>query len=104
MQASLRSLLHEWEVTPAPDPNFRAAVWRRIAARKQRLSYRIWSATEELMGQPVWAVAVVAVLLIAGAVSGTAWQRYEARHERVGGLRAYVLAVNPLAHAASHRR
>lgn len=104
MQDSLRSLLHEWEVKPAPDPNFRAAVWRRIAARKQRLSYRIWSATEEFVGQPVWAAAVVVVLLFAGVVSGNVWQKYEARHERVAGLSAYVLAVNPVAHAPSHRR
>ena len=104
MQDSLRSLLHEWEVKPAPDPAFRADVWRRIAARKRRLSYRIWNGMEALLGQPVWAAAVVAVLLFVGAASGNVWQKYEARHERVAGLSAYVLAVHPLAHAASPRR
>lgn len=104
MQDSLHTLLQSWKVNPAPDPDFRAAVWRRIAARKQRLSFRIWSRTEDIVGQPLWAAVVVAGLLLAGAASGNAWQKYEARHERVAGLGAYVLAVNPVAHAASHRR
>ena len=104
MQDSLRSLLHEWEVKPVLDPNFQAAVWRRITVRKQRLSYRIWNRTEAFVSQPVWAAVVVAVLLFVGAASGNAWQKYEARHERVAGLSAYVLAVNPVAHAAGHRR
>lgn len=106
MQDSLHTLLQQWKVNPAPDPDpdFRAAVWRRIAARKQRLSFRIWSRTEDIVGQPLWAAVVVAVLLFAGATSGNVWQKYEARHERVAGLGAYVLAVNPVAHAASHGR
>lgn len=104
MQDSLRTLLHEWEIKPAPDPNFRTAVWRRISARKQRLSYRLWIRTEAVAGDPVWAAAIVAILLFVGAASGSAWQKFEARHERVAGLSAYVLAVNPVAHATSHRR
>lgn len=104
MPDSLRSLLHEWEVKPAHDPNFRAVVWRKIAARKQRLSYRLWNRTETFVGQPVWAAAVVGALLFVGAVSGNAWQKYAVRHERLVGLSAYVLAVNPVAHAATHRQ
>lgn len=104
MQDSLRSLLHEWEVKPAPDPNFRAAVWRRIAARKQRLSFRIWNRTEDFIGHPAWATVVVAGLLFAGTASGNAWRQRSVQHERAAGFGAYVLAVNPVAHVASLRR
>ena len=103
MPDSLRTLLHQWEVKPAPEPNFRAEVWRRIAERKRRLSFRIWSRTEETIGQPAWAAIVVAVMLFAGTATGNAWREREVRHERTAGLTAYVLAVNPVAHAATIR-
>jgi hypothetical protein len=104
MQDSLHSLLHEWEVTLAPDPNFRAAVWGRIAAHKQRLSFRIWRRTDELVGQPGWATALVAGLLLVGSLSGNAWHAHRLQDERVAGLTAYVLAVDPIAHAATVHR
>ncbi|MDO8540193.1 MAG: hypothetical protein Q7S40_07080 [Opitutaceae bacterium] len=104
MQDSLHTLLHKWKVEPAPNPDFRAEVWGRIAERKRRFSYRIWSRTEDIVGQPAWATVVVAVMLIAGATTGNVWQKREERHVRTAGLRAYVLAVNPVAHAASFHR
>lgn len=104
MQDSLHTLLQQWEAKPTSDPNFRAAVWRRIAARKQRLSYRTWSRTEQFVGQPFGAAIVVAAVLFAGALSGNLWQKREMRLERVAGLNAYIIAVNPVAHAASHAR
>lgn len=103
MQDSLHTLLHQWEVRPAPDPNFRSEVWRRIAERKQRFSFRFWSRTEEIIGQPAWAAVVVAAMLLAGTASGNAWREREVRYERNAGLAAYVLAVNPVAHAATIR-
>lgn len=92
-----------WETKPSPDVDFRAAVWRRILVRKQRLSYRILSRAEAIVEQPVWAATFVLALLFAGAMSGNLWQNYQARHERFAGFRAYVLAVNPVAHAANPR-
>jgi hypothetical protein len=100
MQDSLHDLLHKWEIRPKPDPNFRAAVWGRIAAHKQRLSFRFWSRTEEVLTQPVLALAVVAALLLAGGMSGNAWREHRVEDERVAGFRAYVVAVNPIAQAA----
>lgn len=103
MPDSLQRLLHEWEVKPEPDPAFRAAVWRRITARRQRFVYRVWNRAEAIASRPIGAAAVFSVLLFAGATLGNAWQSHGARQEQVAGLRAYVLAVNPVAHAASHR-
>lgn len=100
MHDSLHSLLHEWEVRPAPDPSFRAAVWGRIAAHKQRLSFRFRNRTEELLGQPVLATAFVAIVLLAGGASGHVWSEHRAENERAEGFRSYVVAVNPVAQAA----
>lgn len=104
MQDSLHSLLHEWEVTLVPSPLFRAAVWGRIAAQKQRLSYRTWNRTEELAGRPVWATALVATLLLIGGLAGNAWRAHRVQDEHVAGLTAYVIAVDPIARAATVHR
>ena len=104
MQDTLHNLLQQWEVALAPDPNFRASVWGRIAAHKQRLSFRIWCRTEEFVGRPAWAVLVIATLLVAGGVSGNAWHAHRVQDERAAGLVAYVLAVDPVAHAATLHR
>ena len=104
MQDSLHSLLHEWTVRPASNPNFRADVWRRIEVRKQRLTYRLWSRTEAIIGQPLWATTAVAAMVLLGATSGNTWRQHELQHEQRAGLTAYVLAVNPVAHAASLER
>lgn len=53
------------------------------------------------MGHPVWATVVVAFMLVAGAATGQAWQKRAERREQTAGLSAYVLAVNPVMHAAS---
>lgn len=104
MHDSLHNLLREWEVAPAPGPFFRAAVWRRIAAQKQRLSYRIWERTNERFSQPAWATALVATLLLVGSVSGVAWRDHQRERQRAAGLDAYILAVNPVARVAAAYR
>lgn len=104
MPDPLRTLLHEWEVKPAVDPDFRAQVWRRIVQRKRRLSFRLWNRAEAIIGQPVWAAAVVAVTLSVGAVTGNAWREHQVRGERAAGLNAYVLAVDPVVHVATLQR
>ena len=100
MHDSLHTLLQEWKVEPPPNPDFRAEAWGRILERKRRLSYRLWSATQNMVGRPAWAPAVVVIMLIAGAATGQAWHKREERRERTAGLSAYVLAVNPVMHAA----
>ena len=101
MQDFLHTLLHEWKVEPASDPNFRGKVWGRIAERKRRLSFRVWCKIEKIVAQPVWAAAAVAAMMFIGTAAGNAWREREVRHERTAGLTAYVLAVNPVAHVAS---
>lgn len=101
MHDSLHTLLHEWEVKPAPAPNFRADVWRRIAERKRRLRTRVWSRTDDILGQPAWAAAVVAVMLTVGAIGGNAWREHKYLQERAAGFTAYVVAVNPVARAGT---
>lgn len=104
MQDPLRTLLHEWEVKPAVDPDFRTEVWRRIAERKRRLSFRLWSRTEAVIIQPPWAAAVVAFTIIVGAATGNAWREHRARGERDTGFAAYVMAVDPIARTARLQR
>ena len=100
MHDSLHTLLQEWKVEPSPNADFRAEVWGRILERKRRFSYRFWSGTQKIVGRPAWATAAVVIRLIAGAATGQAWQEREERRERTAGLNAYVLAVNPVMHAA----
>jgi hypothetical protein len=100
MHDSLHTLLQEWNVEPTPNPDFRAEVWGRILERRRRYSYRFWSGIQNVVGRPVWAMAVVVIMFIAGAATGQAWQKREERRERTAGLSAYVLAVNPVMHAA----
>ena len=104
MQDPLRTLLHEWEVKPAVGSNFRTEVWRRIAERKRRVSFRLWSRIEAVVGQPAWAVVVVTFTLVVGAATGSAWREHKMRGERVAGLAAYVLSVDPVARAANFQR
>jgi hypothetical protein len=101
MQDSLHHLLHPWEVRPAANPNFRTDVWRRIEARKHRLSFRLRTRAESIFAQPVWATAMLVVMLVAGSVTGNAWRRHEMQEERTAGFMSYVLAVNPAAHEAA---
>jgi hypothetical protein len=103
MHDSLHTLLQEWKVEPAPNPDFRGEVWGRILERKRRFSYRCWRRTEDIVGHPAWATVIVAIMLIAGAATGKAWQKREERHERMAGLSAYVLSVNPVVHATIHQ-
>ena len=96
--------MHEWKVEPPASPDFRAEIWGRIAERKRRLTYRFWRRTEDLVGQPAGAMVAVVLLVIAGAATGETWQKREERQVRTAGLRAYVLAVNPVAHAGTYHR
>ena len=103
MSDALRTLLKDWEVHPSSNPSFRTAVWSRIEKRRQRLSFRFWLRTEQLVGQPLGAALVVAAMLLAGGAGGTAWRQREMNQERAVGFTAYVLAVNPVAHVATMR-
>jgi hypothetical protein len=104
MQDSLRSLLHEWTVHPSSNPNFRTEVWRRIEARRQRLAFRLWSRTEALIGQPLWATTAIACMLVLGITTGNTWREHAQQQAQRAGLTAYVLAVNPVAHAVALER
>lgn len=98
MQDSLQSLLQQWTVKPRSNPNFRAEVWRRIDAQKKRRG--LWSRAEAIIGQPLWATAAVMMMVLMGATIGNKWRLHVVHQEQRAGLTAYVLAVNPIAHAA----
>jgi hypothetical protein len=57
---SLSNDLRLWRVSPPPDPNFRAAVWRRIEASRREPTWPVFARTR---AAALAAAAIVVVVL-----------------------------------------
>lgn len=100
MSDQLSKLLKSWEVKVTPDPEFARQVWHRIESRRQRNWFAIFY---QSLSQPFWAAAAVIAMLVIGWGTGNWSQNRASRLAHVGGAQAYVEAVNPVIHAATHR-
>jgi len=86
---SLSKILRQWRVTPPRDPEFRPAVWRRIA-RSSRDTWAGYVRAHRL----AWTVA--AVVAIGGAGwSGHAAARAKSAADREAMVTAYLVALDP---------
>lgn len=81
--------LQHWRVTPARDPGFRPAVWRRIAQRS-RDTWAGYVRAHRL----AWSVAAVAVVGVAGWTGHAAAQARLAA-ERDAMVTAYLVELDP---------
>lgn len=90
----LTEMLHEWQVRPARDPQFRAAVWRRIEARRGAAS---WVGYLRAHARP--AVGGMALALALGAWTGHAAARHHTEAQREAMVQSYVQALDARAMA-----
>lgn len=100
MSDQLSKLLKSWEVKVTPDPEFARQVWQRIESRRQR---NWFAAFYQCLSQPVWAAAAVLAMLAIGWSAGNWSQSRASQFAHAEGAQAYVEAVNPVIHAATHR-
>ncbi len=78
----LRALLHEWKGVE-PQPDFEAAVWRRIRAStvETRGTLRAVFLREWSLSHPVWSTALAAAVAIAvGGLAGVSTSTAASRH------------------------
>ena len=86
---SLSEVLHDWQVTPPADPNFRHRVWQRL----NRQLPASWPAY--LRGHAVaWSLAVV-VTISAAAVTGHATAQAKVRADREAMVFSYLVDLDP---------
>ena len=98
----LSDVLKQWNVSGQPSPRFRETVWRRIALEESQPSWtpaglwRAWLA--RIFAKPAFAMAYVAVLLVAGVTAG--YLRGEAQQHRADSDLAtrYVQSIDPYQH------
>jgi hypothetical protein len=91
---TLLEALHSWRVTPSPDPNFRQAVWRRIAKPEGST----WPAYLRAHAATLLLASVFA--LGAAAYSGGAIARSKVRTERDAIVVTYLVDLDPRIQAA----
>jgi hypothetical protein len=93
--ARLDALLRAARPTPELPPRFQQQVWRRIEKSAAPDPTESWLDTlANLLLRPRWALTGAAVLLLAGALTGTLEGRQMARHN---AQMNYLAAVAPMA-------
>ena len=85
----LSTVLQSWRVAPPADPNFRHAVWRRIAARVRES----WPAYLRVHAV-AWALAAI-VLLSAAGWTGHAAARARVQSDREAMVVTYLTNLDP---------
>ena len=89
----LSALLREHRAAPALPPRFQQNVWRRIEDAGEPVMTATWiDAIANLILRPRFAVAVAAVVLIAGVLAGSIEGRHLAQHD---AQMNYVASVMP---------
>lgn len=100
---ALDHLLSSWKVKVDLGPNFRAAVWQRIAtASKSSLSARLWRWVESrawILARPAVATAVIVATVFTGL-----WFGSLGPHDHADGKSAYVRSVSPFASSHSDQQ
>lgn len=91
---SLSRTLSSWRVQPPRDPQFRPAVWRRIA-RRSRETWADYVAAHRL----AWSVAALAAIGAAGW-SGHAAAQARQSADRDALVTAYLIELDPRVQAA----
>lgn len=88
-QNSLSTLLSDWQVSPASEPQFRQGVWDRIEQRKRESAWPGY-----LRAHAAAAASFALIAVIAGGVTGYAQARDQARDHREVMANAYVESID----------
>lgn len=86
---SLSEALHNWQVSPPADPDFRSGVWQRIG----RQAGATWPAYLRAH-TAAWAFAAVLALSAAG-YTGSALARAHVRADREAIVVTYLVELDP---------
>lgn len=100
----LRTVLGVWQVEPPPAPDFKAAVWRRIAEEEQRASRGFWARVRDFvfvtLPTPAYATAVLALTIGLSAGAAGLRARHSREEHRLNQARQYLASIDPMAMAA----
>lgn len=100
----LRQVLQFWQVTPPAAPNFKANVWRRIAAAEARAArtfgerLRDWFLFE--LPKPAYATALLLITALIGTTAASIRAEKAQEEYRLDSARQYLASINPLSMAA----
>ena len=95
--AGLSALLRKSRPAPPLPPRFQEGIWQRIESQERRAGSEIASPSwldvlVQRLLQPRWALASLAVLVVAGGIIGAANSSTELRHQ---ARARYLSAVAP---------
>jgi len=82
-------LLNAWRVVPVRDSEFRTQVWRRIAARQSEAGWPAY-----LRAHALPASGLLAVAMVAGALTGHEQAQGKAEARRDAMVNAYVQSLD----------
>lgn len=93
----LSEVLHDWQVTPPADPNFRQRVWQRL----NRQIPASWPAY--LRGHAVAWMLVTVLTVSAAALTGHATAQAKVRADREAMVVSYLVDLDPRVQAVLKR-
>jgi len=101
----LRQLLRTWEVSPSSNPDFAAAVWRRIALEEARACVEFWPRVRDWLlcqlSRPAVAMSVLAATIVLTSVVATLHANHNRDEKRIENARLYLASIDPLAMASN---
>ncbi len=100
----LKRALATWQVKPPPIPDFKAAVWRRIAAEEERAAAGISGTLREWLfvqlPRPAYATALLAMAVTVGIFAANARAEHARAQYRLDSARQYLASIDPIAMSA----
>jgi hypothetical protein len=91
----LNAVLREWVVDSALPPRFEEQVWRRIDRVKAQATPSITALLESLFNRPALAISYVAILLVAGAMTGFLKVKDKSAASEAQWRARYVQSIDP---------
>lgn len=106
--SKLRRLLHSWEVTPPPAPEFNSGVWRKIAIEEEHARAGIFETLRDWflvqLPRPAYALALLAITGIVGVQAARLRVNQVSEEYRLDHARQYLASIDPIAMTAKASR
>ncbi len=101
----LREVLAAWQVAPPLSPDFKSAVWQRIATEEARDALGVWGRLREWLvvelPRPAYASALLVLTIVLSFTAANLRANYQRDQYRLESARLYLAAINPLAMTAN---
>lgn len=101
-------MLAVWRVSPPPAPDFKASVWRRIAAEEERMAAGFFARLREWLcvqlPRPAYATVLLAATVALGATVANLHATRMREHSRLESAHRYLTSIDPISMAASSPR